>query len=235
MCWPALRTTLSTASLLLWSVSPPVPAKTSTEPGIRSLHPKSVNATSGKCGTGLTTLSGCDILRAGPFCGQPPMNRIRGFVTVICALISIPTCDGVRACRACIDSLFTGFNYVGDYPAGTNALQIKPKQVQPFPGDFEPGKIYIFQPTERVETERIAINIFPSRLRKCSATILYAPHNPGDFAAASLGGPFWGIRFRLGSCIGHLTNRYDPVLAGARIGWPSGSRDDYILQLESSK
>jgi hypothetical protein len=153
-------------------------------------------------------------------------------MVLVCALVFIPSCNGVRECGACIGSLLTGFNYVGDYPAGTSPLYIRPKQVQPFPKHFELGRVYVFQPTERVETERIAIDVFPSRLRRCSATILYAPHNPGDFAAASLGGPFWGIRFKLGQCIGQLSNRYDPALAAAKIGWPSGSRDDYLLELQ---
>lgn len=144
-----------------------------------------------------------------------------------------PGCTTQRC--GCIASVFAGFNLIAEYPMGTKILDLKPKGIRAFPKEFLPGRIYIFQPTERVETEKVAIETFPKRLRKCSAKILEAPRNSGDFGVASLGGPFWWIRFRMGRCVGRLTNRYDRELASTRKGWPSGSRDDYILELSESK
>jgi hypothetical protein len=100
---------------------------------------------------------------------------------------------------------------------------------------FERGKIYVFQPIGPTDTATVAIHTFPDRLRKCSAKVLYAPRSADEFAPASLGGPAWGIRFQVGSCMGQITNQYDRKLDAARRGWPSGSRDDYILEIEPAK
>lgn len=136
-----------------------------------------------------------------------------------------------QACGACIASVFQGFSFVGDYPSTTKNQDIRPGQPRAFPSQFRGDRVYIFRPIGRVDTAQVAIQTFPQRLRKCLATILYAPKSPDDFAVASLGGPFWGIRFRMDKCSGVITNRYDRELDAARIGWPSGSRDDYVLRL----
>lgn len=149
------------------------------------------------------------------------------------ALVSVSGTSACRqqACAACIASVFQGFSFVGDYPDTTKSQEIRPGRPRAFPSQFQAGRIYIFQPTGRVDAAQVAIQTLPNRLRKCSATILYAPTSPDDFAVASLGGPFWGIRFRMNRCSGEITNRYDRELDAARIGWPSGSRDDYVLRL----
>jgi hypothetical protein len=157
------------------------------------------------------------------------------FPGLLILIASLSASCGGRSCGSCIASVFEGFNLVAEYPANTKPLDLRPQHVRHFPRVFESGKIYVFQPIGRTDTERIAIETFPARLRKCSAKILEAPRNNGDFGVASLGGPFWGIRFQLGHCVGHLVNKYDRELDAARIGWPSGSRDDYILEIETAK
>lgn len=165
------------------------------------------------------------------------MNRKRLLIFALFFFAStfLASCGKETSCGGCLSTVFEGFNLVGDYPSTIKGPDINPGPVKPFPSNFERGRIYVFQPIGPTDTARVAIQTFPDRLLKCSARIIDAPHDPGDFGVASLGGPFWNIRFQMGDCIGHLTNRYDRKLDAARIGWPSGSRDDYILDLSSSK
>lgn len=153
-----------------------------------------------------------------------------GLLIAVCTTLSCRP----QSCGRCIGSVFEGFNFVGDYPVTVNGSDMQAGRVQSFPPTFERGRVYIFQPIGRTDTARVAIRTLPDRLRKCSATILYAPRSTDEFAAASLGGPIWGIRFRIGRCLGEITNKYDRKLDAARIGWPSGSRDDYVLRLSEA-
>jgi hypothetical protein len=165
------------------------------------------------------------------------MNRnlllIFGWLIFVSAFLS--GCGRETTCGRCLSTVFEGFNFVGECPSTVKGFDIRPGPVQSFPSIFERGKIYVFQSIGPTDTARVAIETFPDRLRRCSAKIIEAPQNPGDFAVASLGGPFWNIRFRMGDCIGHLTNKYDRKLDAARNGWPSGSRDDYILELSKAQ
>lgn len=165
------------------------------------------------------------------------LNMNRNPLLIFGSLIFVSTflssCGRETTCGRCLSTVFEGFNFVGEYPSTVKGSDIQPGPVHSFPSTFERGKIYVFQPIGPTDTARVAIQTFPDRLRRCSAKIIEAPHDPGDFAVASLGGPFWNIRFRIGDCIGHLANKYDRKLDAARIGWPSGSRDDYILELSN--
>lgn len=136
-----------------------------------------------------------------------------------------------RSCQSCIASMFQGFNLVAEYPEKSDVPDIDPRHVLPFPSEFIRGRTYVFQSIAPITTEQVALETFPTRLRKCSMRILEAPRNPGDFLVSNLGGPRWNIRFTNNRCGGHLYNHYDRKLAAARIGWPSGSHDDYILQV----
>jgi hypothetical protein len=162
-------------------------------------------------------------------------NPLPRFKSLIFVLILLSGCRHETACGPCLKTVFEGFNFVGEYPSKVHDADVQLGPVQPFPSTFEWGKVYIFQPAGPTDTARVAIQTFPDRLKRCMAKIIEAPRDTGDFGVASLGGPFWGIRFRMGNCVGHLTNKYDRKLAAARIGWPSGSRDDYILEISSDR
>ena len=149
------------------------------------------------------------------------------FLTVI-----LTSCGQGTECERCISTLFSGFTYVGSYPTSAKA-EIYSMQPQSFPHSFEVGRTYIFEPNSPVTTEDTAITILPSRLRKCGATVIEAPHSPNNLAPVSLGGPAWEIRFTLKECRGRIANRLNPTLLDSRRGWRDGSLDDYMLELSS--
>lgn len=151
-----------------------------------------------------------------------------------CFLISgsLVSCGRQQPCGGCLESVFNVFRFVGDFPVSLNPAIAKQNLARPFPQVFQKGRIYVFQTIEPISTEEVAINMLPSRIRKCSGKVIDAPHSVGDFGVASLGGPFWSIRFQIGSCIGHITNRYNADLDATRVGWPPGSRDDYLLKID---
>lgn len=151
---------------------------------------------------------------------------------ILLAMVSLAGCTG-NSCSGCIASVFQGFNLVAEYPIGSKIPDIDPHHTLPLPTVFERGRIYVFQSIGPITTERVAIEVFPARLRKCSALIIERPRNPGDFLVPNIGGPRWNIRFRSHHCVGHLYNRYDPKLEPARVDWPSGAHDDYILEISA--
>lgn len=165
------------------------------------------------------------------------MKRVHSWALLaIAGTVSLCTsCTATNTCSQCLISAFQGFNRVGEYPDSTKE--------QAF--GWEPyvrsrkrsgavrcrcfgrlaGQIRLrWQSTRcRIDYENV-LRLF------CRApavrTILPWPAE---------GGPFWSIRFRVRNCFGEITNKFDRNLDAARIGWPSGSRDDYIVRLKPAK
>ena len=150
-------------------------------------------------------------------------------VLTLMALLS-SCADKNKVGCGCLSSVFQGFRLVQRYSAqeGKSARFSEP---QPVPQSFEFGKVYVFESSVPVMTENISITMFPDRLRQCGAKKIKAPQSPNDLAPVNLGGPAWEIRFDLGRCSGRISNRRNPDLLDSRRGWPSGSLDDYLLEI----
>lgn len=148
-------------------------------------------------------------------------------------LLLANSCMQQRCSTEDLEGVFSEFAYVGAFavragvplpPHGNKSLL--------FPNSIRQGHQYVFHATKMVTTEHIAIVGLPERLRAARFSILDQPRNPGDFAIVNHGGPIWEIRFSKGSCKGKIYNRIDDSLYVSRSSWPSGSKDDYILDIE---
>jgi len=164
-------------------------------------------------------------------------NRLMLFSVLILTLVAVlSSCerDSLR-CRSCVAKLFAGFSLVGTYtgmPKGDEAISTLALS---FPDSFKPGYIYVFQANTPIDAEELAITTLPERLRHCGASSIQAPRSPNDLAPVGLGNPLWEIRFKLEHCAGRITNRMNPRLRGTRRGWPSGSFDNYVLEISLSR
>lgn len=152
----------------------------------------------------------------------------------IAALLLLASGCAPKGCRADeIKIVFSDFAYVGmfasvkDHPIPSHG-----DESILMPSLIRPGYKYLFHATTMVTTDRIAIVVLPERLRAAHFSILEQPRNPGDFAVPNHGGPLWEIRFAKGSCKGRIYNRIDNALFASRRSWPTGSKDDYILEIE---
>lgn len=158
----------------------------------------------------------------------------KAVVLCVGALLLLASGCAPQACTADeFKVVFSDFAYVGMFaadkkhpipPHGNDSLSM--------PHLIRPGYQYVFHATTRLTTDRVAIVVFPERLRAANFSVLEQPRNPGDFAVPNHGGPIWEIRFANGSCKGRIYNRIDDALFVSRRNWPTASQDDYILEIE---
>jgi hypothetical protein len=144
-------------------------------------------------------------------------------------------CGHDPSCSRCLSSVFGGFSLVDSYARTEKSRGAFSRHPLPFPKSLDHGWVYVFEPNSPTTTELVAITTLPTRLRECGATRIEAPRGPNDLASSNLGGPVWEIRFDLAHCRGRISNRLNPALRDSRRGWPSGSFDDYVLELSADQ
>ncbi len=130
-----------------------------------------------------------------------------------------------------LSEVFDGFAVIVVEPV-TSVVSTTPvlKGSNP-PKLYKAGFRYVFRSNQPISLPEIATDVLPLRLRTAGATLVSFPHSENDMAAASLGTPAWEIRFSQGSHEGRIFNRFNRQLAEQRRSWPSGSHDDYILEI----
>ncbi|GEM_PF-1533072 len=154
-------------------------------------------------------------------------------VTVGSMLLLASSCAPSICSPDDIRSALRDFVYVGAFAVDGQSIPRHGSEFVAFPSAFRGGIRYVFHTTAKVTTEHIAIVTLPERLRATHFTIIDQPRNPGDFAIPNHGGPIWEIRFSKGGCRGRIYNRVDDSLYASRSNWPSGSQDDYILEIQN--
>ncbi|MEJ1934336.1 hypothetical protein WDZ92_29415 [Nostoc sp. NIES-2111] len=154
-------------------------------------------------------------------------------ISVGALLLLVSGCAPKGCATDDIKIVFRDFSYVGMFAAvKDHPVPSHGDESLAMPSLIRPGYQYVFHTTTMVTTDRAAILVLPERLRAAHFSILEQPHDIGDFAVPNHGGPIWEIRFAKGSCKGRIYNRIDNALFASRPRWPTGSQDDYILEIE---
>lgn len=127
--------------------------------------------------------------------------------------------------------VFDGFELIVVEPLTTLVpTTAAPKGNNP-PNLYKVGSRYVFRSSHPVGLPEIATDVLPLRLRTAGATLVMFPRSENDMSATSFGTPAWEIRFSQGSHEGRIFNRFNRNLAEQRRAWPSGSHDDYVLEI----
>jgi hypothetical protein len=127
--------------------------------------------------------------------------------------------------------VFEGFDFIGAEPLTSVVASTMASKGDSSPKLYKPGFRYVFRSSGPISLPQIATVVLPSRLHTAGVTLVSFPHSENDMAAASFGTPAWEIKFMQGSHEGRIFNRFNRQLAELRRTWPSGSHDDYVLEL----
>jgi hypothetical protein len=140
--------------------------------------------------------------------------------------------------QAQMNSVFTGFEYVGAFASRDRKLVHDLNARQSLPLQLQLGFTYVFHLVQDCEFEALACRILPQRLRAVGAEVVNAPSSGLDMATPNLGNPFWAIRFKFAGTTYAIHNRYDRkradqfAVAGLlRRDGPDPRIDDYFLTL----
>ncbi len=130
-----------------------------------------------------------------------------------------------------LSAVFEGFEMIVIEPLTVAGSTITASKGNKPPNRYKVGSRYIFRSNGPVSLLEIATDAFPLRLRKVGAALVAFPRSENDMSATSFGTPAWEIRFSQRSHEGRIFNRFNRQLAEQRRTWPSGSHDDYVLEI----
>lgn len=134
--------------------------------------------------------------------------------------------------------VFSGFDFVGDFPVKDIDLESHPHESAGLPELWVPGPQYVFHLEDQRDFEEIPTRLLPQRLRSVGATVVYAPRSWGDMGVPNTGNLIWDIEFTQGGFRGHIRNRVDMKRlerfsrsVKMRRNLPDPRIDDYVLSL----
>ncbi|MCU1299781.1 MAG: hypothetical protein JWQ87_65 [Candidatus Sulfotelmatobacter sp.] len=138
-----------------------------------------------------------------------------------------------------IDKIFSGFQFVGEFPARDVDLKSRPHENAGLPRTWVSGPQYIFHLEEERDFEEIPTRLLPNRLRSIGATVIHAPNSWRDMAIPNTGNPGWDIDFSQGRYRGNIRNRLDwkrlerfgSQSSKMRLNLPDPRIDDYVFTL----
>lgn len=137
-----------------------------------------------------------------------------------------------------IPDVFSGFAFVGEFPARDVGLDGRPHDSTALPSRWLPGPQYVFHLDSDRDFEEVSTLLLPHRLRAVGATVIHAPKTWRDMAIPNMGNPLWQIEFWQGRRRALLRNRFDREQAKQywnstklRRNLPDPRVDDYVLTL----
>jgi hypothetical protein len=151
--------------------------------------------------------------------------RASALVLVILVAVSCGVDDSIDLGR-----VFEDFVVIAVEPVASAVAMARVQDSKP-PKLYKAGFRYVFQSNRPIGLPEIATDVLPLRLRATGATLISFPRSENDMAATSFGTPAWEIKFSHGSHEGRIFNRFNRQLAEQRRSWPSGSHDDYVLEI----
>lgn len=163
------------------------------------------------------------------------ITRRRLSISFVAALVSCqPRPRGADG----ISSIFSGFDFVGEFPANDQLLESHRHESARPVTIWLPGPQYVFHLNEDRDFEEIPTRLLPARLSAIGATIVDGPKDWRDMGIPNVGNPIWVIEFTLRGTRGTIRNRYDkrrrPEFSNsAKLvkNLPDPRIDDYVLTL----
>jgi hypothetical protein len=140
-----------------------------------------------------------------------------------------------------IDSVFSGFDFVGEFPSNDQQLESHRHESATPVTIWLSGPQYVFHLNDDRDFEEIPTRLLTARLSAIGATIVDGPKDWRDMGIPNVGNPIWVIEFALPGTRGTIKNRYDKSLRAkfsnsAKLlrNRPDPRIDDYVLTLAAT-